>query len=435
MSDRRTHTVSVVLDAAGIARALRTPAYQLRVAKGPNKGLRKRSAASRLVIGSHDGADLVLTDPTVSAVHCEIVADQTGFKVRDLGAKNGVLLDGRRIQEAWLNPADDLLLGETLLKFKALEESEDQALAVENRFGGLRGSSIAMRRLYQQLRKAAASSAPVLICGETGTGKELAADALVAEGPRKEAPLVVVECAAMGVELAESHLFGHEAGAFTGAGAAHIGAFERAHGGTLLLDEVGELPLDLQPKLLGALERKSIQRVGGVQPRPVDVRVIATTSRELERDVNAGTFRADLFYRLAVLMIRAPPLRDRREDIPELVAHFLDDLPFGSRPAPAALQRLYQADYPGNVRELRSAVERAVVGLEPPAAASPASVDLETPFHVQKSRIVDGFERAYLSRLLDACGGNVSETARRAGITRVHLYALLQRLGIPTKRS
>ncbi len=423
-----TRTLDVVVDAAGAPKALRVPAFSLRVVKGPDLRLERRFATDRVLIGSSAGAQFPLTDPTVSAVHCEILADGEGVRVRDLGAKNGTLLGGRRVQQAWLDPKDDLALGGTVVRFRQLAEDEDQPLEQARGFGRLRGSSIGMRQLYAQLTRAAATDVTVLFQAETGCGKELAAEALVSEGPRRDKPLVVLDCGRLPPTLAESELFGHEKGSFTGATSDRAGAFERAQGGTLFIDEVGELPLELQPKLLGALERRSVQRLGGSRPIPVDVRVIAATHRELQLEVNRGTFRADLFYRLAVAQLRIPSLRERREDIPELIGHFLEQLPGSPSLPPGVFQRLCDADYPGNVRELRNAVERATLGFDqvPPPAPREA-VNLDIPFRLQKERLVAGFERAYFARLLEAAGGNVSEAARRSGLSRVHVHQILRR--------
>ena len=428
-----TRSVSLLLGKTGSARAFAVPVYELRVVQGPDKGKHQRVGLRRLVIGSAEGAGFHVSDPTVSALHCELLADTTGFRVRDLDSKNGVTLAGHRVMEAWLDAKDDVVLGRTVLRFKLLEDETAQSpLDDANGFGKLLGSSLAMRELYGLLRRAARTDATVLLQGETGTGKELAADALVTQGPRRDGPLVVVNCATLTTSLAEAELFGHEKGSFTGATDQVKGAFERAHRGTIFLDEVGELPLALQPKLLGVLERREVQRLGGTQAIKLDVRVIAATHQNLERGVNRGTFRADLFFRLAGVQIQLPPLRERPEDVPALVAHFLEELP-GTRVRlpPAVLQRLYDGDYPGNVRELRSGVERAALGLTP--AAVPARgqrLSLDTPFRLQKEQVVDRFERSYVAGLLEAAKGNVSEAARLSGMNRVQLHAMIRRLGL-----
>ena len=428
---RTTRTVTIVPDAQGLPQSLKRPAFLLKVVRGPDKRREKRSAQGRLLLGSGEGADFALNDPTVSAVHCEIISDALGFRVRDVGAKNGVRVGDRRIIEAWLEDEEDLVLGDTVVRFKVLDEDDESPLHKQASFGKLRGASSRMRTLYSELARAAQSDAAVLLSGETGSGKELAADALVTAGPRRDKPLVVVDCGRLPPTLAESELFGHEAGAFTGAASRHVGAFERAHGGTIFLDEIGELPMLLQAKLLGVLERRQVTRVGGSDVVPVDVRVVAATHRDLAREVNRGTFRSDLYYRLAVVEIRVPSLRERTEDIPELVAHFLSEIPGSPGVKPDVLQRLYNADYPGNVRELRNAVERAALGLEDgplPAVAQGAAVDTEQPYRLLKERLVASFERAYFGKLLEETKGNVSEAARRSGMNRVYLQGVVQRL-------
>lgn len=424
-------TVTTLTGREGKRRTVQWSAYLLKVIGGPSRGLELRVESERLVIGASAAAQFRLDDPTVSSLHCAITADAKGFRIRDLDSKNGVRLDKRQVSEAWLRDDDTFSLGSTTLRFRVLKDTVEHAIEPADAFGKLKGSSLAMRRLYTQLALATRSDAPVLLTGETGTGKELAADALVAHGPRRDGPVVVVDCGRLPANLAESELFGHEAGAFTGSTRRHAGAFERAQGGTVFLDEVGELPLELQTRLLGALGRGSVTRIGGDEEIRIDARIISATHRDLEREVNRGTFRADLFYRLAVLHVRLPSLRERPEDIPELVAHFIDESEIPGQLAPEVLKRLYTASYPGNVRELRAAVERALLGLARPVGpvrAEPIAIDLSVPYRVQKERLLEGFDRAYLTQLLQESGGNVSAAARRSGISRVHLYELMRRL-------
>jgi DNA-binding NtrC family response regulator len=390
----------------------------------------------RFTIGAV-GTDLVLADPTVSAVHCELSWEERGLRVRDLGSKNGVVLGGCRVLDAFVKTGDTLQLGGSSVRVDLLDEAIHTTVTPRTSLGALTGGSLPMRRLYDQLARVAASDVSVLLQGETGTGKELAATTLVDLSPRREGPRVIVDCGSIPAGVAESELFGHERGAFTGAERALPGVFERAHGGTLILDSVGDLPLELQSRLLGVLERGEIQRVGGVKVVPVDVRVVATSQVELERLVNQGRFRADLFYRLAGVQLRVPTLHEHAEDIPELVVHFLSEL--GARPLPAAAMRaLCEADYPGNVRQLRSAVERAVLGLEAPQSDVPRGaafpIALDRPLLLQRDALAQDFERRYLQEQLEACAWNVSEAARRAGIDRMHLHRLLQRYGLTRRR-
>jgi DNA-binding NtrC family response regulator len=430
-------TVTVVRDSRGLVIALQQSKYELRVISGPSKGLSKKVSSPRLVVGSAAGSGFELKDPTVSAVHCEILAGEHGFRLRDLGSKNGTRLAGRRLGEAWLENSDTFTLGKSSFKFEVLSERFARPLTPEGSFGKLRGSSPAMREVYVALRSAAASDAALLLTGETGTGKELAAEAVMEHGARRHGPLVVVDCGGLSPSLGEAELFGHTAGAFTGATRDMAGAFERASGGTLFLDGVAELPSELQAKLLGVLGRRTVQRLGGEVPIAVDMRVISSTQRALGAQINRGAFRADLYYRLAGLEIRLPPLREHPEDIPELVASMLTQLSPEAQLSPRALERLYSGDYPGNVRELRSAVERAATGLElptdqrcRPAEPTEAPTAQVHPFRQAKHDVISRFEREYLAVLLKATGGNVSEASRQSGIDRVHLYRLLKAHGL-----
>ncbi|GMU59757.1 MAG: hypothetical protein AMXMBFR34_15200 [Myxococcaceae bacterium] len=408
--------------------------YTLSVVKGADRGKSVRVDRSRFSVGALDGNGLKLGDPTVSGLHLELSHHEAGIRVRDLGSRNGTFVDGVRVLDALLTGPATLTLGASELRFEPQAGSIDVAASGVDHFGPLVGSSLPMRELYALLESFAKTDSTVLIHGETGTGKELVAEAIAQASPRVDQPLVVVDCSALAPTLVESELFGHEKGAFTGATAAKPGVFERAHGGTVFLDEVGELPLELQPRLLRVLERREVQRLGAKGPTTVDVRILAATHRALEAEVNAGRFRADLFYRLSVLRVEVPALRDRKEDLPALVRHFggpgfaLDE---------KALQRLLSHDWPGNVRELRNAVERLRAGAAPITAPEAASttppappIRLEDPFLVQKERLVQAFERQYAKALLEACQGNLAEGARLAGVSRMAVVKMLGRLGL-----
>jgi transcriptional regulator with GAF, ATPase, and Fis domain len=310
----------------------------------------------------------------------------------------------------------------------------------------MRGRSLVMRRLFEVLEKIADSDATVLIQGESGTGKELVATELYQRGLRREGKLVVVDGGALAPGVVESELFGHARGAFTGADSERVGAFEAANGGTIFFDEIGELPLDLQPKLLRALESRMIRRVGETKLRHVDVRVIAATNRSLEVEVNHRRFREDLFFRLSVVTVEVPPLREHLDDIPDLVETFVASS--GAKGAAALFTASVLADlashqWPGNVRELKNYVERAIVlrSATPAKATSrrvtqpsiPLGVDLDVPFRDAKEVAVEVFDRSYLTALLGWSGGNVSQAARRAGMDRIHLHRLIQRYGLQTK--
>jgi DNA-binding NtrC family response regulator len=306
-----------------------------------------------------------------------------------------------------------------------------------------------MLEILELLRQVARLDTTVLIHGETGAGKELLARSLHFSGPRRDKPYVAVNCAAIPEELFESELFGHRRGAFTGAGETRRGHFQLANGGTLLLDEIGEMPVGLQTKLLRALEEKKITPVGAERPIDIDVRFIATTNRDLKDAVERGDFRRDLYYRLSVLPVRVPPLRERPEDIPPLAEHFLAEASRRCKKtarslAPAALQALVRYPWPGNVRELENVIERAVIvsgddviadvqpSLGGPAEARPA-VDLALPFRDAKARVVEEFERAYLTGVLAIHGGKLTAAARHADMDNKNFWEKLARYGLRSR--
>jgi len=389
-------------------------------------------------IGTHSSNHVVLRDPTVSRFHCKLTRSGSIWRVQDCGSLNGTTLDGVRVRDAELALEGTLALGDSRLHVRALDSTDEVSLPDAQSFGALIGASLAMRKLFAVLEKVSASEINVLIEGESGTGKELVAAEIVQRGPRAEKPFVIVDCSTISPNLVESELFGHARGAFTGAERERVGAFETADGGTVFLDEIGELPLELQPKLLRAIEAREIRRVGETAVRKVNVRVIAATNRDLETEVNRGRFREDLYFRLAVVSIRVPPLRDRVEDLPLLIGCFLATLDLSDHAGlfpPRVLSELAEHDWPGNVRELRNYVERTVVLREPlPASKRQATaaddVDLRVPFKLAKDATVDAFERSYLGALLDAAGGNVSKAARNGGMDRMYLHRLIQKHGL-----
>ncbi len=410
-------------------------------ASGTVRRLRLLDAAGQVVgdlakprssIGHQAANDVVLGDKTVSRFHCEILLDGSGARIRDLESRNGTFVDGTRIADAWLCDGADLRLGRTTLRVRLGEERVAQPVSEQRELGPLVGSSVPMRAAFALLEMAAASDATVLLEGETGTGKEGAAEALHLLSTRRDKPLVVVDCAAIPANLLESELFGHDKGAFTGATARRIGAFEEADGGTVLLDEIGELPLDLQPKLLRVLERKEIRRLGTNQMVRVDVRVIAATHKDLRAAVNRHLYRADLYFRLSVVRIELPPLRDRPEDIPLLVERFLQRL--SARPEaaeelqrPEFLATLQRHSWPGNVRELRNYVERCLVFRQPLPLEGATTATAPASFGEARHRAIDNFERHYLEQLLAAHAGKIAAAAQAAGVGRAHLYRLLHK--------
>ncbi len=395
-------------------------------------------------IGSGEGCDLRLNDPTVSTLHLELARSPHGIRLRDLGSTNGTYLEEHRVQVAYIDSPARVRLGNSELKVSALDREEKLELDADSRCGGLVGGSAVMRSIYAKIKKVANTDATVLVTGETGTGKELVAEALRDLSSRRDKPFVVVDCGALPGNLIESELFGHEKGAFTSADSARAGAFERAHGGTIFLDEIGELPLSLQPALLGVLQRREVRRVGGNKTLPMDVRVVCATNRDLAEEVGNGTFRSDLYYRLAIVELRMPPLRERTDDIPALVEHFCQMVP-GEPPTLSgdAVRELQAYPWPGNVRELRNVIERAALLAEPPelrgdfkrsARSSDAEVDIEIPFKEQKNALIADFERTYVEKLLEATQHNVAKAARQAGIDRMYLYKLMSRHGLAPER-
>ncbi len=420
--------------------------FRVEVKEGPDAGRSATAARDELLVGTAQGNDLILTDPAVSRQHLSITALPRGFLVTDLGSSNGTTLGSVRIERAFLKPGGTLGVGISTLRLEVEAEPIREPLSPVSQYGTLLGQSKAMRRIFGIVPRLAASDSTVLIEGETGTGKSLLAEAIHSESKRQGRPFVVVDCGAIAPSLVESELFGHERGAFTGAVSTRVGAFEAAAGGTVLLDEIGELPLDLQPKLLRALEAREIKRVGGTQPIRLDVRILAATNRDLKREVNRGTFRGDLFYRLNVVSLRIPPLRERPEDVPVYVGHFFQQMAGPQDPplAEEVVKSFSRRTWPGNVRELRGAVERAILlgdlaegedlattaerGVHPSLAV--AEQDFTTSFRAAKERAMGAWERAYLAELCRKNQGNLSRAARAARMDRNHLRELLKRYGL-----
>ncbi len=411
-----------------------------------------------LRVGTHPSNEIVLNDPTVSRFHCRFTLENQVCRVQDLGSLNGTWLqtgqnDPIRIRDADVAPNTSVRVGSSILHVRAVAPAADDEVPAWPAFGTLIGTSLAMRKMFALLEKIAKAEVNVLIQGESGVGKELVAAEIVQHSPRRDAPFVVVDCGAISPNLVESQLFGHMRGAFTGADRDRVGAFEAANGGTIFLDEIGELAIDLQPKLLRVIEAQEVRRLGETQPRKVDVRVIAATNRDLEREINKSRFREDLYFRLSVVTVTVPSLRERKGDIELLIGHFLEAL--GAKNADRlftkeVIAELAQHEWPGNVRELRNYVERAVVlesaALRPPPSAREFSqpgdnipslaqrpIDINTPFKIAKEGLIDEFERAYLQALLTWSGGNMSKAARHAGIDRMYLHRLVQRHGLRAK--
>ncbi len=431
-----------------------------------------------VTLGALEDNDLVLDDDRVSRHHARIFGDGEAFLIEDLRSATGTYVDRVRVREAWLRSGCTVRLGGTTLRFSVVTEKLDLRPRADGQLGALVGQSESMRRLMAAVEKVAPTGATVVLEGETGTGKEVVARTLHHLSPRANQPFIVFDCSAVQQNLIESELFGHEKGSFTGALATRQGLFELAHGGTLFLDEVGELALDLQPKLLRALETREIRRVGGNRPIQINVRVLAATNRDLRAEVKAGRFREDLFYRLGVVRLHLPPLRERREDIRFLAEHMLRNGAF-NRGGPGqkdptsprvkgisqdALQLLHDHDWPGNVRELGNIVERACsfadgdllqvddlpesirgvdgprrredphLPTEPLAPPTPGTnavpIHADLNFRDAKENWLGTFERDYLAAVLTRHGGNLSQAARDADVDRKHFRRLARKYNL-----
>jgi DNA-binding NtrC family response regulator len=445
---------------------------KLVVLKGADRGREYVIAQDLIRVGKSDEMDLALKEETVSRVHFEIARDAKGYLLRDLRSTNGTYLDGAEIKEAYLRAGSVISAGAAQIKFQPYEERIEILPSDKEQLGELVGKSTRMREIYGLIERIAPTDATVLLEGETGTGKDLVARTLHSLSRRRGGPFIVVDCGAVTGSLIESELFGHEKGSFTGAANTRQGAFELANGGTVFLDELGELSLDLQPKLLRVLEQRELRRVGGSKTMKIDIRVVAATKKDLKSEVEKGKFREDLYFRLSVVPITMPSLRARREDIPLLVAQFLAKLPGGEaeggageplRVDDATMGALMAHDWPGNIRELRNVLERALaMGADPrrliaplgdrriavptaqfPSVGAAGSSGVfdggadggfgafefrpDQPFRDQKERWSDEFERRYLTWLLGRADGNISKAARDADMDRKYLHKLLKK--------
>ena len=454
---------------------------RLVVISGPDRGAELRIDRGTHLVGTDPNCALVLRDSTVSRQHLEVAVLDAGVRVRDLGSRNGTSWQGARFSEITVGPGAVLRLGRSELRVSPEGVREGIPPSQRDRFGGLLGGSLVMRELYAVLERVATTDVAVLIEGSTGTGKELCAEALHAASRRAGGPFVVCDLAGVARSLIEAELFGHVRGAFTGADRDREGAFVQASGGTIFIDEIGEMDLEIQPRLLRALERLQVKPVGASTYKAVDVRVVAATNRDLAAEVRAGRFREDLFHRLAVVRVRLPSLRERKEDIPLLVSQFLARSPPPAAAAPSSdgdgaptplaavtpetMALLISHDWPGNVRELKNVLDRALslcrdpelAGVQPTSAGdarggpvllgpellglaegasegaageSAGATAWPIRFHSAKEHLVSAWERDYLAGLLARAGGNVSRAARDAGLDRVYLHRLLKKHGL-----
>ena len=426
---------------------------RLTVSAGPDQTKELISDKERIRIGAHSSNDLVLAeDRTASRHHFEIQYTERGYLLVDLNSTNGTFLDGRRIERAYLSPGSQMRAGSSTLTFSPIDEEVTVEPDRDGQLGGMIGQSVKMRQIFGLIKKIAPMDVSVVIQGETGTGKELVARAIHENSSRKKGPMVVLDCGAIPPNLIESELFGHEKGAFTGAVNSRPGAFERANGGTIGLDELGELRLDLQPKLLRVLENREVRRVGGNEVLEVDVRLIAATNRDLVKEIQAGNFREDLYFRLSVIGIQLPPLRQRRDDIPHILRKELADPEIVSKHgrkhfSPAALSVLMAYPWPGNIRELMNVLSHVLTftdGDEIDVSHLPARVqgqqkEQPLPFNEHlsfkdaKEQLLESFEREYITQVLRRCDGNISRAARESGLHRKSIERLVKKYTLDTR--
>lgn len=454
-----SETYAVSFDQLG--EVLRLETCTLSIVKGALAGSNYQFSKDVIRVGSHPRCDVILNDSTVSRFHCELRKHEDGYRLVDEGSTNGTYINKLRIRDVYLYAGCEFQIGNTTLSFSPQVEDISVGESAQSSCGPLIGGSRQMRNIYNLIKKVSPSDLSIIIQGETGTGKEVVAQAIHEFSRRADKPLVVFDCSAVPEHLIESELFGHEKGSFSGAIRTHMGVFEQADGGTLFLDELGELSISLQPKLLRALESGMIRRVGGERPVKVDVRVISATNRNLEEMVHAQTFRQDLFYRLAKVQMQLPPLRDRERDVVMIAEHFLERLNQQNEGyryiqgiTPNALHKLAAWSWPGNVRELRNVIERAYTFADREMIHS---ADLTSQIHAvqvqqeseekgegmlnfdipescslkeAKERIISSFEKDYLQQLLDKHKYNISAVSREAGIDRRHVYRLMKKYAL-----
>jgi two-component system, NtrC family, response regulator GlrR len=438
-------------------------------------GPTSRAITKSTIIGSSENADIIVKDATVSRIHAELEVRDDGVWLRDLQSSNGSWVQGVRVERALVPHLGRIRVGKTDLILSHVRRGAAQVEPVvewpDPKFHGMLGGSRKMRALYATLARVAAADAPVLILGETGTGKEVVARSIHEESPRKGGPFVVVDCAALPENLLDAELFGHARGAFTGAVGARPGAIESASGGTVFLDEIGELPKSMQPKLLRVLEAKTVRRIGENDHRVVDVRFVFATHRDLLKMVSTGEFREDLYFRIGVLPVSIPPLRERLDDLEVLIAHFRGDRESTVLP-PDLIAALHERTWTGNVRELRNFVDRmrtlgperalAMTDVHAPAVTVKEGVAWSTPtsstassssiqaaesarlgpedfptdiptrgsFRSFRDRWNEHGERLYVNELLARHQRNVSAAAREAELDRTYLYKLIRKYGL-----
>lgn len=408
------------------------------VGAGTAKEQRYTVGDKPIVIGKDSGADVVLGDPAVSRRHCQIKSTAAGVHLQDLGSRNGTMVGGVPMESGLLFHGSTIRIGESELFFLSDEEVEDTTVEGPTSFGDAVGTSTAMRKVFALLERLATSDLSITLIGETGTGKDVLARALHQRSHRNAKDFVVFDAGAVAASLIESNLFGHSKGAFTGAVSDKKGRFEAADGGTLFLDEIGELGLELQPKLLRALEQRTVRRLGGNADIPVNVRIIAATNRDLEEEVAAGRFREDLFFRLGVAVVRVPPLRDRRDDIPLIVETIAKALPRKIVVSDAGMAVLQAQAWTGNVRELRNVLELAAAVSENEVLEPKDFVKFDSKRTRAQTldglplagRTLDSIEKNAIKQTLKDCNGNKTHAAKALGIASSTLYEKLKKYGL-----
>ena len=436
-----TSTVATVHSEALEGGVAATGRCQVVVVEGPDTGRAVDVGDEEIIIGTWDGCDLVLTDDRVSRHHLAVRVEEGRFVARDLGSLNGTLYEGAKITESTVPPGATLKVGRSFLRIQPRAQLMEVAPSQARRFGDLVAESLVMREVIAVLELASESEVTVLLEGETGTGKELAARAIHEASARRKGPFVVIDCGALPATLLESELFGHVKGAFTGASNNRKGAFVRANTGTIFLDELSGVPPEVQSRLLRVIEERRVRPVGADRERDVDVRIIAASTRRLEKSVAEGTFRPDLYYRLSVVRISLPSLRQRREDIGPVVKELLRrrGMEAGVMDGPN-MHRLMAHDWPGNVRGLRNVIGRAValspgaesfadLRLSVMAAESETALSVRTdlPFADAKAMVLSNFEQRYLRDVMARCDNNISAAARDADVDRKHFKTLLRK--------
>jgi DNA-binding NtrC family response regulator len=428
-------TESVTLPGETISR-VPVREWTVEVVAGPDKGKKVSTLEGLVRVGSDPTNDLVLTDTTVSRRHIEIERTTRGLLLRDLTSRNGTFIEGRQILQVYLDAGDKISLGKTRLAIKQKTKDTEIELLDAETFGELVGTSEAMRIVFAELRRIAREDVTLLLEGETGTGKELGARAVHALSAKRYGPFRIVDCAMLSDQNAERELFGAD------------GAFIAGKNGTVFLDEVAELPLSVQPKLLRLLETKEIPAMAGQPARKLDIRIIASTAKNLAEEAQQGRFRQELFFRLAVARVRLPPLRTRKIDIPLLAKHLVKGLSVAFDLSPQTLSLLEGYDWPGNVRELRNVLERGalmqatgnrswlellVQGEKRSDQTTLLELAAKLPYHEAKDRVVGDFERHYFAEVMKLSNFDMQIAEQKTGLSMQSLYRLLKKNGLRLK--